>query len=123
MAELRDRGFIVCKVEQRLPIPGKFITKDAFGFGDLLIAGEGYGIALVQVTSTSNLSARQKKALAIPELRKWLTCKGKLLLHGWAKRGPRGARKTWTLVEREITLSDFQNKNESETYGEPSAAD
>lgn len=104
---LRDLGFIVCKVEQRLPIPGKFITRDAFNIGDLLVAKEGFGIALVQVTSMSNLAARERNAREIPELPKWLAAGGKFLMHGWAKKGPRGKRKTWQLVERTIEGESF----------------
>ena len=37
---LRGMGCIVCRVEQRLPIPGKFITRDAFNIGDLLAAAQ-----------------------------------------------------------------------------------
>jgi hypothetical protein len=102
---LRDREVPVCRVEQRLPIPGKFVTKDAFGFGDLLAIFNGsFGITLIQVTSTSNLNAREKKLRAISEHEKWLQAGGTILLHGWAKQGPRGKRKRWILTEREIVL-------------------
>jgi hypothetical protein len=99
---LKDRGYIVARVEQRLPIPGMFVTRDAFGFGDLLAARPGNGIFLVQVTSTSNLNAREKKARQIPELWTWLKSGGQFWLHGWSKKGPRGKRKVWTLTERLI---------------------
>jgi hypothetical protein len=107
LALLRERGFLVARVEQRLPIPGKFVTRDCYGFGDLLIAGpdDGNGfrfIALVQVTSTSNLSAREKKIRLLPEARKWLVYGGAILLHGWSKKGKRGERKVWTVTERRI---------------------
>jgi hypothetical protein len=109
---LRDHGFIVCRVEQRLHMPkSPFpITKDAFGFGDLLAAKPGHlsqytltlhgaQIALVQVTSTGNLRARQSKIEAEPLADKWKQSGGTILLHGWAKRGSRGKRKRWTLKE------------------------
>lgn len=104
---LKDNGYIVAKVEQRLPIPGKFITRDAFNFGDLLCAGCGnkemFGaIALVQVTSTGNMSAREKKILAIPEAALWVNAGGEIWLHGWSKKGARGERKTWQLTQRRI---------------------
>ena len=67
---LRKRGWIVARVEQRLHMPkSPFpITKDAFGFGDLLAAHPELGIALVQVTSTANLNARQRKICETPEI-------------------------------------------------------
>lgn len=114
LALLRERGFLVAKVEQRLPIPGKFVTRDCFGFGDLLIAGyerhkAGFEnlavsiIALVQVTSTSNLAARERKIRGLQKAADWLRIGGIILLHGWSKKGKRGARKTWQVTERRIT--------------------
>lgn len=101
MNYLREQGFIVAKVEQRLPIPGQFITKDCFGFGDLLAAGKE-GIFLVQVTSGSNHNARRTKILEEPLALQWKLAGGKTLLHSWSKRGPRGKRKVWTLKAEEL---------------------
>ncbi len=101
MKHLRQQGFIVAKVEQRLPIPGMFVTRDAFNFGDLLIAKEGYGIALVQTTSRANLNARVHKAKLIPEFASWIAAGGKVIWHGWSKRGARGKRKTWEVTSIE----------------------
>lgn len=112
LALLRDHGWLAEKVEQRLPIPGQFVTRDAFGFGDILAVRFGTGgsaIALVQATSSSNLSARVKKATTGPVadgLRTWLSAGGKFLLFGWGKRGPRGSRKTWTCRVAEVWLDD-----------------
>jgi hypothetical protein len=87
----------------KAPFP---ITKDAFGFGDLLAAlpnqFSGSSIALVQVTSTGNINARREKIKAEPLAAKWKQAGGAILLHGWAKRGPRGKRKVWTLREEEL---------------------
>jgi hypothetical protein len=108
MKALRDEGYIVAKVEQRLPIPGKFVTKDCYGFGDLLAARrddvipfQGV-IALVQVTSGSNHNARREKIMAEPLAELWKSAGGKIFLHSWAKRGPRGKRKTWTLKAEQL---------------------
>ena len=106
MKYLKDRNVPVCRVEQRLPIPGMFVTKDAFGFGDLLAIFPGsFGITLIQVTSTGNMNSREKKIRGILEHKKWLAKNGTILLHGWAKQGPRGQRKHWIMTEREITLN------------------
>lgn len=121
MKYLRDHGYIACRVEQRLHMPkSPFpITKDAFGFGDLLVAKVGspsyvdvdvsHGppaiyrepgqIALVQVTSGSNHNARKEKIAAEPLAAKWKEAGGIIILHSWAKKGPRGKRKKWTLRE------------------------
>jgi hypothetical protein len=105
----RERGCQVADVERHLPIPGKFVTVDAFGFGDLLVI-IGARIALVQATTMANLAAREAKIRAIPEHRAWLYAQGRILVHGWALRGKRGERKTWTLTEREILAESPQER-------------
>jgi hypothetical protein len=130
LKHLRDNGFIATKVEQVLHMPGRPfpMKRDAFGFGDLLIAGPpGYGAGLVQVTDSSSITHRIKKiqgiakdltdekqvkeAIAANENAiKWLTSGNHIMVHGWAKRGPRGKRKRWTLDERHIVLANGQLK-------------
>lgn len=116
LKHLRELSWHVCKVEQR--IPHCFITRDAFNFGDLLAVHPENGIALVQVTSGSNVSARVKKARTVAgPLVAWLVAGGKLFVHGWAKRGARGAPKLWQLREISLTVHDlvsdpFQAKSE-----------
>lgn len=103
MKHLREAGYIVAKVEQRLPIPGQFVTRDAFNVGDLLVARPPNEITLVQVTSTANLSAREKKARLSEELAIWLASGGRFVLHGWGRKRVKGtSRKTWQLTERTI---------------------
>ena len=104
MQYLKKRGFIVARVEQRLPIPGMFVTRDAFNFGDLLVAHPLFGILLVQVTITGKLNEREAKAREIPELKIWLRSGGKFILQGWRRGGARGERKLWVLTERELQL-------------------
>lgn len=102
MRHFRDAGFIVARVEQRLPIPGMHITRDAFGIGDLLVAKEGWGIALIQVTSRAHVLERREKSLASPNLPAWLYAGGRFFVQGWSKRGKRGERKTWAMLQMEI---------------------
>jgi hypothetical protein len=118
---LRDRGWIVAKVEQRLHMPKAPypITRDAFNFGDLLAAlpstteedGSDGGIALIQVTGGQggNLMARVRKIMEEPEIaelaHKWLKSGGWIFAHGWAKRGARGKPKRWTLKIKSIEHS------------------
>src|SRR5271155_4458070 len=124
MKYFRDRGCIVAGVEKTLHMPGRPfpMKRDAFGFGDLLVAVAGQqGIALVQVTDISSMSARRNKithgiakeldepkrvaeAQAAQEnARHWIGAGGRILLHGWGKRGARGKKKLWTLRREEIT--------------------
>jgi hypothetical protein len=99
---LRERGFIVHRVEHWNQFARRRI--DAFGFGDLLIAKPNWGCALVQVTTNAHLAEHEKKMLDTPNLLVWLQADQRVLLHGWAKKGPRGGRKTWELTEREIVI-------------------
>jgi hypothetical protein len=119
---LRDRGFIVAKVEQRLHMPKAPypVTRDAFYFGDLLVAHPKEGIALVQVTGGQggNLAARISKIIFKPEDKdapdvedlafKWLQAGGRIFAHGWAKRGARGKAKKFVIDAREIVFNDHE---------------
>lgn len=105
---LREHGWIADKVEQKLPIPGKTVTKDAFGFGDILAAHPTQGILLVQATSRPNVNARIQKVTALdilgagkdhPVLKPnpvrlnlitWLHGGGRFEIWGWDRATPRG---------------------------------
>lgn len=81
---LERDGWTVTKVEQRLP--HCFITKDAYGFGDLLCASPTRGIMLVQATagkSTSNGNARIDKIKAEPRAAIWIASGGRIQVHSW----------------------------------------
>lgn len=111
----KENGYIVEIVERRLPIPGKFVTHDCLGFGDLLAAGNGH-IVLIQTTSTSNLLAHRKKVFkeCPRRLRIWLENKGRFFLQGWSLVGPSYRKKEWTLKQIELTLADLKNPIEGE---------
>lgn len=99
LAWARQQGWDAGVVERRLP--GAFITKDMFGFADLVVlagalGGPG-GIMAVQVTSTDHVANRMAKIALEPRARRWLACGGWIEVWGWAQRGKRGARKRWTL--------------------------
>ena len=101
LKNLRGRGWTVGVVEKwNAHIRCR---QDLFGFADLLAFHETVDcqliVALVQTTSGSNLAARRTKILANEYAQRWMRLGGKILLHGWAKRGPRGKRKVWTLRE------------------------
>lgn len=108
LAWLREQGYLPAVVERRLP--HCFISQDLFGCIDVLAIKPGMPVLGVQATSTSNVSARLKKSLAVPELRTWLETGCTFEVHGWGLRGPAGKRKQWTLSRRVVDLADLDNK-------------
>lgn len=74
----RDRGWEVDIVERRAT---KFVTKDCFGFGDLLIYHAALKqTALVQVTDGSHGADRKHKILGERRAAEWLRCGNKIFL-------------------------------------------
>lgn len=113
---LRDQGFIAQVVEQT--IPRLWIKRDFIGAIDIIAFHPEKEITMgVQVTTTSNAAARVKKILLEPRVRDWLRAGNVMMVHGWSKKGKAGKRKLWTLVERKIFLSDFEDANTSEFEG------
>jgi hypothetical protein len=84
LKKLESEGWTVTVVEQR--IPKCFITRDAYGFGDLLACSPTRGILIVQATGGSNLSTRIKKVKAEPRHAIWLASGGRIKVHSWIKR-------------------------------------
>ena len=99
---LRDAGWSVCIVERYLPARGtmKFPRRiDAFNLGDLLACKREEGIALVQCCPGASHAEHKDKILSIPEFETWKRSGGLVILMSWAKKGPRGKRKMWTVRE------------------------
>lgn len=96
------------------------VRQDLFGFGDVLVCvppsfngrGEiepGHHL-LVQVTSDDNVSKRVKKIVNdCPHARDWLESGGRIVVHGWGKKGAAGKRKLWTLRTVQVTLADLSS--------------
>lgn len=106
LRHLRESGWTVQKVEYWNSFCKRRV--DVFHFGDLLACRPDGKPTLLQVTSGTNVSARIQKAKEHSgPLIVWLLSGGALLVHGWAKRGPRGEPKRWTLREVSISVSDF----------------
>lgn len=124
LERLRKMGWPAEVVEHRLSIPGmRHVTRDLFGFGDILAIGSGFNL-LIQTTTGSNLAARVTKAQTIclcgklPDehvtakvrcreyrvaLAVWLSVPhNRAEGWGWALRGARGQRKVWTLRRVEL---------------------
>ena len=104
------------------------IRQDLFSFIDIVALGSD--LVGVQTTSTTNVSKRIAKItdLEVEKVDKatgaksmvpnkvranalaWLGAGGKILVHGWAKRGARKQPKLWTLKEVTLTVADFEKK-------------
>lgn len=96
LKKLKDEGWTTAIVEKWNP--HAMIRQDLFGIIDILAIKDDTTLA-VQVTSSSNVSARVKKITEhdnTPALRKagW-----KILVHGWRKN----SKKQWVI--KEIDLS------------------
>lgn len=106
LADLRAMGFEPWVVESR--IPRTFITRDAFGFADILAMRPGVGILLLQVTGGTggNHSNRRQKCYAEPRLRTWLLSGGRFEVWSYPMRGKVGEQ-VIALRREEITLADL----------------
>ena len=69
------------------------IRQDLFGCIDLLCMMEDQPLLAIQCTTSGNVKARITKCRAIAAI--WTSTGNYLEVWGWAKRGPRGKRKTW----------------------------
>ena len=96
---LRKRGWEADIVERRLT---KFVTKDFFGFADILAVMDDETLA-VQCTTVVNQSARVKKVLAERRTFKWMRAHNRVQVWGWAKRDVNG-KPRWQPTIREIHL-------------------
>lgn len=110
LAYLRQRGALAAVVERYNPHAKRRV--DLFGFIDIVAVDAQPGALGVQATTTANVSHRLDKLRteAAANMRRWLAAGNRLVIHGWAKRGARGARKTWTLNERVITLDEIPDE-------------
>lgn len=99
--KLRREGWLVAVVEHWNSFRG--IRQDLFGFADAL-AVRGDTALLVQTTSGTNVAARLHKIQQSSAARRWLESPSrKIVVHGWAKQGPRGEAKRWVCREIELT--------------------
>ena len=105
LEKLRNDGYYAQVVEKWNSFAK--IRIDLFGGIDILAVKIGiYGCLGIQTTSTGNINARVQKLASIPAIKAFLLAGNRLVVWGWAKRGPRGSRKTWTLKEREIKADE-----------------
>lgn len=86
---LEASAWTVGTVESR--IPHTFITRDLFGFADLIAVSPSRGIMLVQCTghrSTTNGAARIDKVKAEARAGIWLAAGGRIQVHSWEQSAP-----------------------------------
>ena len=107
LAQLRSEGYTCAITEHWNQFSKRRI--DLFGFADILAIRPGEVVA-VQTTTAAHVSARINKILELDTPLKWLQAGGRILIHGWALRGPRGKRKVWKCIERYVTLDDVMSK-------------
>lgn len=102
LKHLREQGY-TAQVVERWNAWAK-VRVDLFSWIDIVaIRHDRTGVLGVQCTSDSNVAARLAKARVTNELGTWLAAGNRLVIHGWGKKGARGARKTWTLREVQVT--------------------
>ena len=94
-------GFTVEKVEHYNAWSHRY--NDLFGVFDLLAIRENEGIIGVQVTTRDHLANRITKILDSHAAELWTRVGGRIVAHGWFKKGNR-----WRLKEEEITQDDFR---------------
>lgn len=82
LKKLREEGYTAEVVEKR--IPGMPVTKDLFGFIDVIAIREGETLA-VQTTSGSNVAARCRKIADNPNLAAVRAAGWGIHVHGWRK--------------------------------------
>jgi hypothetical protein len=97
---LRERGYRCEVVERR--IPHSFITKDLFGFIDIIAIKGGETLA-VQTTSGDNVSHRAEKIAESETVGDVREAGWRIHIHGWRKGGKQGERKTWTCREVDVS--------------------
>ena len=98
---MRKNGYTAQVVEKWIPHVNQ--RKDLFDIIDIVAIRKGeVGVLGIQSTSAENVAARITKAMLCPHLPLWKETGNKFVVHGWGKRGARGERKLWTLIERPL---------------------
>lgn len=114
LAHCRKLGFRVQVVERWVPFRGTDpetgeprrggVRQDLFGCIDLVALDGLPGVLGIQACAASSAAARMAKALCeCDALMEWLRVGNRFEVWGWAKRGPAGKRKLWTV--RRVALN------------------
>ncbi len=102
---LTAEGWTCDITEQR--VPHCFITKDTYGFADILASSPTRGIMLVQATASGHGQNRAAKVRQEPRHAIWLASGGRIQIHDHVKRAGKKERVCRIL---EITKTDPEGK-------------
>lgn len=92
---MQKEGYVAAIVEKWSPFPKPFGKRhDLFGFVDLIGIKNGL-CDLVQATTMAHVNDRVKKILSHENYKVIKGSGATIIVHGWAKRGPRGKAKHW----------------------------
>ena len=97
---LRREGYLAAVAEKWNP--HSRTRADLFGFADVLAVRQGAPVLAVQATSSSNHSARVRKAQAFPALRVWLAAGCAFEVWSWRKSGRRWCCRRQALTPAEL---------------------
>jgi len=143
---LRKHGYVAAVVEQWIRFPkrenGKMVfhngqpvmdqtKRDLFNLADIVAihapdqhTGIKQGTLFVQSTTIPNQAARIDKIKGVPVAYDILRAGNQIEVHGWAKKGARGARKLWQVTVTKLWLvngvmaTDAELREEVEDSGE-----
>lgn len=104
--ELRAQGYDAEKVEQRLPIPGRFVTRDLFQCIDVIAMKPGAPLRGIQVTTRDHVNHRMVKAEASRKARIWVSTGNSFEIWGY------GGKKTTKRVVRLAINGDWIESKE-----------
>lgn len=126
LRECRKRGWPCASLEKWVAIPGHpggGVRRDLWGVGDVIAVDPSQkGSLLIQaVAGRGDVSKHLHKLVALvrdweppashpllPEpISTWIAQDNRLAIWSFAKRGPRGGRKLWTVVEHNIEPDDL----------------
>jgi len=105
MAWLREQGYTVDKVEQKVR---RNVTRDFMGFADIIGISLDAALLAVQATSAQHLHERVAKIVREPRALLWLRCGGRIWVVAWGLAGAEGKRKTYRGRVVEIVVAAGQ---------------
>lgn len=100
LAHLKQEGYAARVVERWNPWAR--IRQDLFG-GDILALKSGEPVLIIQATSGANHASRCTKLQAGGFINLWKESGAVIEVWSWAKKGPRGKMKRWTLRREALT--------------------
>jgi len=109
---LEGEGYHFARVEHWNSFARK--RQDLGGFADALCwKPEETGVLAINATTNENLSHHKDKYQGNQKLIDWIKARNRFEIWCWAKMGPRGKRKLWTLKRVPVTAEEL-------VRGEPS---